>query len=132
MDLNRAAREGTMCAELYYRLAIVPVHLDPLRERCEDLPLLAAHFAAEMGIGGDNGAAPLSREALQVLESHSWPGNVQELKSLFRRAAVLDGTAQLTAERLRELLAEAHYMPELPGGSAGRPGSMWSRLAERN
>ncbi len=129
-SLQRAAREGLVCPELYYRLAIVPVHLEPLRERLEDLPLLAAHFARQFGMG--SGDEPVDREALRELAAYAWPGNVWELKSLFRRAAVLGGAAALTAPRVRTLLAEAPWMRGTQGPASGKWGLSWSSLPGRN
>jgi transcriptional regulator with GAF, ATPase, and Fis domain len=75
--------------DLYYRLAVFPIHLPPLRERMEDLDELASAFAARFCPG-----VSLSRAALEILRQHSWPGNVRELRNAIERAAILVGMGQ--------------------------------------
>jgi DNA-binding NtrC family response regulator len=88
-DLKKMIVEQRFREDLYYRLAVFPIHLPPLRERMEDLEELAFAFAAKFQPG-----ALLSREALQVLAQHSWPGNVRELRNAIERATILMGTGQ--------------------------------------
>jgi len=76
--------------DLYYRLAIFPIQLPPLRERMEDLEDLAATFLARFGAG-----TSLSREATQVLAKHDWPGNVRELRNVIERATILVGSGRV-------------------------------------
>lgn len=93
-----AAREFRQ--DLYYRLAVVTVNVPPLRERKEDLPLLADHFlslfARDMGVS----AAELSREALQQLEGHDFPGNVRELKNMIEYALIKSGGKTVLPQHL--------------------------------
>jgi DNA-binding NtrC family response regulator len=88
-DLKKMIAEQRFREDLYYRLAVFPIHLPPLRERMEDLEELAVAFVAKFQPG-----ALLSREALQVLAQHSWPGNVRELRNAIERATILMGTGQ--------------------------------------
>ena len=85
-DLEEEVREGRFREDLYYRIHVVPVELPPLRERHEDVALLAEHFLA-----GASGSPPrrLSRAALSALARHSWPGNVRELENALERAVTL-------------------------------------------
>src|SRR5690606_18379533 len=88
-DLHRMVSQGEFREDLWYRLSVFPMRLPPLRERLEDLPSLAAHFAAKAGerLGG----VPLvpSSEDLRLLLGYRWPGNVRELAAVIERAAIL-------------------------------------------
>jgi DNA-binding NtrC family response regulator len=86
-DLERAAREGTFRQDLFYRLHVFSIRVPPLRERREDVPLLAAHFLAAFASRG-RGAAALTPAALAALAAHDWPGNVRELENTLERLAV--------------------------------------------
>src|SRR5262249_14209538 len=88
-DLETAVREGVMREDLFYRLNVLPIHLPPLRERREDIPLLVAHFIQKFSkeLGKDvRGVTP---EAMAVLERYDWPGNIRELENAVERAIVL-------------------------------------------
>ena len=85
-DLKERVSHKQFREDLYYRLAVFPIHLPPLRERMGDLEELAVSFAAKFYPG-----AVLSREALQVLAQHTWPGNVRELRNVIERATILVG-----------------------------------------
>jgi two-component system response regulator AtoC len=87
-DLEAAVRAGTFREDLYYRLAVVPIALPPLRERVEDLPLLAAAFLREFSSRYERGEKYFSAAALQALREHAWPGNVRELRNLVERLVV--------------------------------------------
>ncbi len=87
-DLRTAIRQGLFREDLFYRLNVVPIRLPPLRERAEDIPLLARHFlerAREDGLP----AKSLDQGAIDRLKQHGWPGNVRELENLMRRLAAL-------------------------------------------
>lgn len=84
VDLEEAIREKTFREDLYYRLNVVRLEIPSLQQRIEDVPLLAAHFVRLF-----NPRALLSPEALRLLQSHSWPGNIRELANVMRRAVVL-------------------------------------------
>ncbi len=87
-DLRQAIRAGQFREDLFYRLNVVPIRLPPLRERTEDIPVLARHFldkAREMGLPGKS----LDSGALDRLRGYRWPGNVRELENLMRRLAAL-------------------------------------------
>jgi DNA-binding NtrC family response regulator len=86
-DLERATREGTFRQDLFYRLHVFSIRVPPLRERREDVPLLAAHFLAAFAARG-GGAASLTPAALAALAAYAWPGNVRELENTLERLAV--------------------------------------------
>ncbi|HVU47686.1 MAG TPA: sigma 54-interacting transcriptional regulator, partial [Terracidiphilus sp.] len=85
-DLKKQVANGQFREDLYYRLAVFPIHLPPLRDRMEDLEELACSFAARFMPG-----AVLSRGAIQILAQHSWPGNIRELRNAIERATILVG-----------------------------------------
>lgn len=86
-DLKKMVAEQRFREDLYYRLAVFPIHLPPLRERMEDLEELALSFAARFLPG-----ILLGREAMQILRQHSWPGNIRELRNAIERATILVGS----------------------------------------
>jgi transcriptional regulator with GAF, ATPase, and Fis domain/serine/threonine protein kinase len=99
-DLAAMVAAGSFRQDLFYRLCVVAITLPPLRERREDLPLLAAHLldraAADLGVP----ARPLSRAALARLGTHDWPGNVRELENALRAALLLGSGSEIGAEDL--------------------------------
>jgi transcriptional regulator with GAF, ATPase, and Fis domain len=86
-DIKKQIASQQFREDLYYRLAVFPIHLPPLRERMDDLEELARSFTARFLPG-----VALSREALQILAQHSWPGNIRELRNAIERATILVGT----------------------------------------
>jgi two-component system, NtrC family, response regulator GlrR len=88
-DLEGAVEAGRLRQDLYYRLSVIPLHLPALRERREDIPLLARHFLAKYAREMGQPARGLSPGALQTLLDHPWPGNVRELEHVVQRAVVL-------------------------------------------
>ncbi len=105
-DLQQAIREGRFREDLFYRLNVFPIVLPPLRERREDIPLLARHFLQKYMLKTGKQLRGLDKSALAVLESYPFPGNVRELENIIQRAVVLaDEGELLTAEHFRYLLA---------------------------
>ena len=86
-DLLRLAKEGKFREDLYYRLNVVKIDLPPLRERPEDIPLLAAHFVQKFSRPGTP-PKTISPEAMEALLQHRWPGNIRELENAIERACV--------------------------------------------
>lgn len=86
--LKRMVRKGTFREDLYYRVNVVRFEIPPLRERPEDIPLLAAHFCTKYARPGE-AAKTVSPEAMEVLLQHNWPGNVRELENVIERACVV-------------------------------------------
>lgn len=95
-DLGRAVARGEFRADLYYRLSVVVVRMPALRERVEDIPLLAEHFARLVAPPGRR-PIKLTTEAMSVLTAHAWPGNVRELRDLIERLTVPAATEEITA-----------------------------------
>ena len=88
-DLKEAIRAGTFREDLFYRLSVWPVKLPPLRERREDIPLLAAHFARRYAQNLQQPVPALGDGVVNHLQAYAWPGNVRELEHLIWRAVVL-------------------------------------------
>lgn len=86
--------------DLYYRLNVIAIHLPPLRERWQDIPLLAAHFLQKYAQKNQKAITGIEPEALQRLRTYSWPGNVRELENIMERAVVLAQGATITATDL--------------------------------
>jgi len=101
-DLQSMVSGGGFREDLFYRLNVFPIRLPTLRERTEDIPLLARHFA-----GATAGGGGLNREAEEVLRLYGWPGNVRELENVIERAGILAGPdGEITGELISQLLGE--------------------------
>ena len=94
-DLRAAVDQGEFRGDLFFRLAVFPIDIPPLRERGEDVILLARHFAAEIGKEMRGREASLSEPAISALRSHAWPGNVRELENSIERACILADAIEL-------------------------------------
>jgi len=94
-NLEEAIAAGKFREDLFYRLNVIPIFLPPLRERLDDVPLLASHFVNECAARLGRKAPELSRAALQDLMTHDWPGNIRELENLLERAVVLEPADQI-------------------------------------
>ena len=99
-DLAKAIAEGALREDLFYRLNVIPIHVPPLRERKEDIPLLANSMLAQCSLRQQRGPSSISHEAMEVLAQHRWPGNVRELENVIERAVALETTDQLTPASL--------------------------------
>ena len=115
-DLEKAIREGTFREDLYYRLNVITLHLPPLRERREDVPLLASHFAALTSRRLGRPLAGFTPEARSCLLRYDWPGNVRELANAVERALVLGEGELIRPEDLPETILEAGALPDLSLG----------------
>jgi DNA-binding NtrC family response regulator len=94
-DLRTAVDQGEFRGDLFFRLAVFPIDIPPLRQRGEDVVLLARHFAAEIGKEMRGRTASLSDSAIEAVRSHRWPGNVRELENSIERACILADAAEL-------------------------------------
>jgi transcriptional regulator with GAF, ATPase, and Fis domain len=105
-DLETDIRDGKFRQDLYYRLNVISFTLPPLRDRREDIPLLANYFANESSRRAGRRTVRLSTEARSYLLGYAWPGNVRELQNVIERAVVLGSTDMLLAEDLPESILE--------------------------
>jgi two-component system nitrogen regulation response regulator GlnG len=119
-DLRSAIRQGLFREDLFYRLNVVPIRLPPLRERIEDIPLLARHFL-DKARGDGLPFKSLDPAALDRLRAYRWPGNVRELENLMRRLAALHAQEVITAEALDRDLSEAAPPMEDEGTEVSEP-----------
>jgi len=120
-NLMEMVKQGTFREDLYYRLNVFSIYLPPLRERKEDIPLLAAHF-----LEGMENPVKLSPQSLQILTTYPWPGNIRELQNTLERAAVLTDTAMIDPPHLA-----VHINGDLPVQVLQRPESTQSSIDER-
>jgi two-component system response regulator PilR (NtrC family) len=100
VNLGKAVAEGALRGDLFYRLNVIPIHLPPLRERREDIPLLIAHFMQTVGKEVGRTVRGVSPDALAALERYHWPGNIRELENVIERALVLGSGEILEVEAL--------------------------------
>jgi DNA-binding NtrC family response regulator len=113
-DLEREVAEGRFREDLFYRLNVIEIHLPPLRERREDIPLLVRSFITRIARQQSASEKPITPEAMSALINYSWPGNVRELQNAIERAFTLGGD-QLDVEnlppRVRESVSALGQMP---------------------
>jgi DNA-binding NtrC family response regulator len=121
IDLERAIEEGRFRRDLFYRLNVIALELPLLRDRQEDIELLAEHFLARQAEGDPRGARKLSAKALAVLKEYHWPGNVRELENVIERAVVLSAGATIKPEALPPRLREAPAEPLVQDRPAANP-----------
>jgi DNA-binding NtrC family response regulator len=101
-DLTQMVAEGKFREDLFFRLNVVQLHLPPLRDRREDIPLLAVHFLREAAKENDKPFRELTSDAMKCLANYDWPGNVRELRAAVEHGVVMAGGQKIT---LRDLPA---------------------------
>ncbi len=112
-DLRAAIKKYKFREDLYYRLNVIPIHLPPLRERREDIPLLANHFLHKFNQKFGKNIKGIKKEAMELLANYDWPGNIRELENLVERLAVLTKTDQIGPDRLpAEIKGELPCQPD--------------------
>jgi two-component system, NtrC family, response regulator PilR len=99
-DLEKEISEGRFREDLYYRLSVIPIHLPPLRERREDIPLLAREFLGRLVKSMGKKVEGIDSEAMRLLEVYDWPGNVRELENTMERAVALESGQRISPESL--------------------------------
>lgn len=118
-DLRQEVREGRFREDLYYRLNVIEIKVPPLRERKDDIPLLASIFAHEFGVK-ENKKVRISDEVIEVLKHYHWPGNVRQLKNIIERAVVLTRGGSIMVQDLPEELYPSGKIPETNNTGADR------------
>jgi len=103
-DLQASVAQGKFREDLYYRLAVVPLHVPPLRSRLSDVPELVEHFLQRSALRLQREPCELAASALDLLQNYQWPGNVRELENIVTRASVLYAGTPITADELRRWL----------------------------
>jgi transcriptional regulator with PAS, ATPase and Fis domain len=105
-NLEEAISEGTFREDLYYRMNVVTINIPPLRERKEDIPLLANYFFHKFTIANAKKIEGISGEAMEMLIGYSWPGNIRELENVIERSVVVCKTNEITPGDLSENVRE--------------------------
>ena len=113
VNLQQAVKDGRFREDLFYRLNVISLELPPLRQRRQDIPLLAQHFLRVYAAENSTVAPSLSPEALRILMDYEWPGNVRELENAMERGVVLAVTPTLTPELLPSQLTGSTYSAAL-------------------
>ena len=101
-DLPKAVADGKFREDLFYRINVIPIHLPPLRERGEDIPLLAEYFLVKYRDQMGKDVHALSQESMDLLEAYDWPGNIRELENVIERAVALEKSQTILPESLPE------------------------------
>ncbi len=113
-DLKAEAAAGRFREDLFYRLNVFPIRLPPLRERSEDLPLLAIHFLEKYARAFRREVSDLDSDALRVLTAYAWPGNVRELENAVERAVAVAKGSSVTPQDLPPEISGGRQGPALP------------------
>jgi two-component system response regulator PilR (NtrC family) len=111
-DLTKLIAEGRFREDLYYRINVIPIALPPLRERREDIPLLADHFLGKYNEQMGKAITGISHDAMALLTAHDWPGNIRELENVMERAVALETTPAILPDSLP---------PKIQGDAPSRP-----------
>jgi two-component system response regulator PilR (NtrC family) len=106
-DLSKMVAEGTFREDLFYRINVIPIRLPALRERVEDIPLLAEHFVEHFARQMGKSITGISGAALACLKAYPWPGNIRELENAMERAVALERTPSILVDSLPEQLRGA-------------------------
>jgi two-component system nitrogen regulation response regulator NtrX len=121
-DLGAEIRRNNFREDLYFRLAVVPIEVPPLRDRIEDIPLLARQFLAEASVRFGRKPRTLTHASLETLSAHRWPGNVRELKNVIERAVILSAADAIGPDSF-------HLRRDTDSGSDGVPADAPLRVA---
>jgi len=111
-DIQREISAGKFREDLYFRLNVVPIHVPPLAERSEDIPMLIEHFIDQMKNNGNITASKFSDGAMAFLLEYSWPGNVRELKNYIERVTIMSEEDIISRETAEKFLGPADDKPE--------------------
>jgi transcriptional regulator with GAF, ATPase, and Fis domain len=113
-DLRLLVSDGRFQEDLFYRLNVIPIHIPPLRERPEDIPILVEHFVRKHEQRTGRRIERVEDGALSALQQYDWPGNVRELENTIERAVVLSPGPVVTLRAISILGATAHTSTSLP------------------
>ncbi len=105
-DLLAEVEKGAFREDLYYRLNVLPIHLPPLRERLEDIPLLVEHFIAKYNKSHGLACTGATPAAMQLLLAYPWPGNIRELENMVERAMILSEKDRIDADAIPAPVAQ--------------------------
>jgi two-component system, NtrC family, response regulator PilR len=122
-DLEKEIAEGRFREDLFYRLSVIPIHLPPLRERRDDIPLLAREFLERFAKSMNKNIVGIEPEAMRRMEVYDWPGNVRELENTIERAIALESGDRITVEALPDRV-RAHFQASVAGPGCNGNGPM--------
>jgi len=111
-NLTEEMRKGTFREDLYYRLNVIPIFVPPLRERKDDIPLLASHFLKKFGHERGKEFTSFSPEVMEMLLAHSWPGNVRELENVIDHAIIIAKQDKILPKNLPQFLLQRSLPPQ--------------------
>ena len=136
-DLPSLVREGRFRGDLYYRINVLALTLPPLRQRCEDIPILLRHFLSEVEARHALPPRRFSGAVLEILLRYRWPGNVRELRNVVERAALMSTAAEITpdalpSELMDDLLRGDNQEGALAGTKTGEQRMIEHALLEAN
>lgn len=120
-NLQELVRQGSFRQDLYYRINVVPIHLPPLRQRPEDIPLLADHFFQRIKLKTGKPLKGITPEAMEALTSYSWPGNIRELKSVFEYAFVACAQGMIQPNHLLPQIFQSPIPQDSRAGAGDAP-----------
>jgi two-component system nitrogen regulation response regulator NtrX len=109
-NLSEEVQEGKFREDLFYRLNVIPIHVPPLRERMEDIPLLATYFLVQFCRENGKREKSISQEAMKLLQAYRWPGNIRELKNIIERLVIMVPSDTIEASDMPDNLTE-HSAP---------------------
>ncbi len=107
-------REGRFREDLFYRLNVIPIHLPPLRERRDDIPLLVDHFVRAIRMRTEKKIQGVTEEAMEMMVAYPWPGNIRELINVLEYAFVVCQEGLISPQYMPSLKTEARCAPHLP------------------
>lgn len=131
MDLQELIRQGKFREDLYYRLSVFPLVIPPLRERPDDINVLAEHFVEKYTTAMKKGSKSLTREAVALLEKYHWPGNVRELENTIERAVILAEGKKISPEHIAVRLKRTEEVQLRDGAGLKEIGAHAQMQAER-
>ena len=129
-DLGREVTEGRFREDLYYRLNVVTIRTSPLKDRTEDIPVLAARYLAELAARHGMPLYTLSPPAIEVLQSYAWPGNVRELENVLERAVMFSSGDEIDPEALSGFMGSGGVVGVEPAATPGGPAQDVSQLVQ--
>jgi two-component system response regulator PilR (NtrC family) len=129
-DLAKMVADGRFREDLYYRINVIQVHLPPLRDRRDDVLLLADHFLAKYARGVEKSVSGISREAQDLLAAYPWPGNVRELENVIERAVALEQTPLVLPESLPPHVRNGVAATTRPTAAPGSTATVVSSLPD--
>ena len=131
-DLSKAVAENQFREDLFYRINVIPMHLPPLRERREDIPLLADHFLAALpGADGEDGDRASPARRWRCSQAYRWPGNIRELENVIERAVALERTPVILPDSLPPVVRGGAPRPDVARSTCRTTGSSSRRTSQQ-